>query len=95
MARIVAAQNKVPDFLAKEQLGLSAFAGIIPGLPSTKGTTIVTFVYGVLTPYCLILMRVVADDQAKWRSIFPTENLDLVNGNWENEVIWDSQNMKR
>ncbi|XP_017772378.1 PREDICTED: transcription initiation factor TFIID subunit 1 isoform X3 [Nicrophorus vespilloides] len=29
-----------------------------------------------------------------WYSIFPVENEDLVYGVWENDVIWDSENMK-
>ncbi|XP_045464560.1 transcription initiation factor TFIID subunit 1 isoform X2 [Harmonia axyridis] len=29
-----------------------------------------------------------------WYSIFPVENEDLVYGRWEDEVIWDAENMK-
>lgn len=29
-----------------------------------------------------------------WYSIFPVENEDLVYGRWEDDVIWDAQNMK-
>ncbi|XP_060584432.1 transcription initiation factor TFIID subunit 1-like isoform X2 [Ruditapes philippinarum] len=29
----------------------------------------------------------------KWFSIFPIENQDLVYGNWEDEIIWDAENM--
>lgn len=28
-----------------------------------------------------------------WYSIFPVENEDLVYGRWEDEVIWDAENM--
>ncbi|XP_026317517.1 transcription initiation factor TFIID subunit 1 isoform X2 [Hyposmocoma kahamanoa] len=30
-----------------------------------------------------------------WYSIFPVENEELVYGTWEDEVIWDAQNMKQ
>lgn len=29
-----------------------------------------------------------------WYSIFPVENEDLVYGRWEDDVIWDAENMK-
>ena len=28
------------------------------------------------------------------QSIFPIDNYDLIYGNWEKEIIWDSQNME-
>lgn len=28
-----------------------------------------------------------------WYSIFPVENEDLVYGKWEDDVIWDAENM--
>lgn len=28
-----------------------------------------------------------------WYSIFPVENEDLVYGRWEDDVIWDAENM--
>ncbi|XP_053398607.1 transcription initiation factor TFIID subunit 1-like isoform X2 [Mercenaria mercenaria] len=37
------------------------------------------------------LMEQGKDNQ--WFSIFPIENQDLVYGNWEDEIIWDSENM--
>ncbi|XP_074028237.1 TATA-box binding protein associated factor 1 isoform X1 [Leptinotarsa decemlineata] len=30
-----------------------------------------------------------------WYSIFPVENEDLVYGRWEDDVIWDAENMKK
>ncbi|KAI8483835.1 Transcription initiation factor TFIID subunit 1 [Branchiostoma belcheri] len=33
------------------------------------------------------------DDQ-QWYSLFPVENPELVYGNWEDDIIWDPQNMK-
>uniref|UniRef100_T1IVK3 Transcription initiation factor TFIID subunit 1 n=1 Tax=Strigamia maritima TaxID=126957 RepID=T1IVK3_STRMM len=30
-----------------------------------------------------------------WYSIFPIENVELVHGIWENDIIWDAQSMKR
>lgn len=29
-----------------------------------------------------------------WYSIFPVENEDLVYGRWEDDVIWDAENIK-
>ncbi|CAH3126773.1 unnamed protein product [Porites lobata] len=33
------------------------------------------------------------EESATWYSIFPVENTDLVYGNWEDKIIWDSENM--
>ena len=30
-------------------------------------------------------------ESATWYSIFPVENTDLVYGNWEDKIIWDSE----
>lgn len=30
-----------------------------------------------------------------WYSIFPVENEELVYGYWENDIIWDAQNMEK
>ncbi|CAH1267254.1 TAF1 [Branchiostoma lanceolatum] len=34
------------------------------------------------------------DDDQQWYSLFPVENPELVYGNWEDDIIWDPQNMK-
>ncbi|XP_035682645.1 transcription initiation factor TFIID subunit 1-like [Branchiostoma floridae] len=34
------------------------------------------------------------DDEQLWYSLFPVENPELVYGNWEDDIIWDPQNMK-
>lgn len=31
------------------------------------------------------------EESATWYSIFPVENTDLVYGNWEDKIIWDSE----
>ncbi|XP_016841601.1 transcription initiation factor TFIID subunit 1 [Nasonia vitripennis] len=36
-----------------------------------------------------------SDHDDTWYSIFPVENEELVYGLWEEEIIWDSENMKR
>ncbi|XP_076774484.1 transcription initiation factor TFIID subunit 1 isoform X6 [Arvicanthis niloticus] len=35
------------------------------------------------------------DDDKPWYSIFPIDNEDLVYGRWEDNIIWDAQNMPR
>ena len=32
-----------------------------------------------------------ADETPTWYSIFPVENTDLVYGDWEDKIIWDTQ----
>nr|CAD7431947.1 unnamed protein product [Timema monikensis] len=39
--------------------------------------------------------RVEDNTDDTWYSIFPVENEELVYGSWEDEVIWDSENMAR
>jgi len=31
------------------------------------------------------------EESATWYSIFPVENTDLVYGDWEDKIIWDSE----
>lgn len=35
------------------------------------------------------------EDDSPWFSIFPIDNEDLVYGRWEDNIIWDDQNMDR
>lgn len=37
--------------------------------------------------------QVVDDSESTWYSIFPVENEDLVYGDWEREIIWDSNDV--
>ena len=32
-------------------------------------------------------------DEVKQKSIFPIDNYELIYGDWERKIIWDSQNM--
>ena len=39
------------------------------------------------------LLPVSHEDDAPWFSIFPIDNEELVYGRWEDNIIWDDQNM--
>ncbi|XP_063059950.1 transcription initiation factor TFIID subunit 1 isoform X2 [Engraulis encrasicolus] len=39
--------------------------------------------------------RMSHEDDSPWFSIFPIDNEDLVYGRWEDNIIWDDQNMDR
>lgn len=48
--------------------------------------------------YSFLLFRAVPkrtepEHDDTWYSIFPVENEDLVYGKWEDDVIWDAENM--
>uniref|UniRef100_A0A8C6H5V4 Bromo domain-containing protein n=1 Tax=Mus spicilegus TaxID=10103 RepID=A0A8C6H5V4_MUSSI len=53
--------------------------------------------------FCLLLFSLLVwsgftatlDDDKPWYSIFPIDNEDLVYGRWEDNIIWDAQNMPR
>lgn len=59
-------------------------------------------VVGVTNIFCYII-RLVSKNQQRnevdhddtWYSIFPVENEELVYGQWEDEVIWDAENMTK
>ncbi|CAG9761722.1 unnamed protein product [Ceutorhynchus assimilis] len=60
-------------------------------MPPTPSPTVIKSKKDIIPPKPL---RVEPEQDDTWYSIFPVENEDLVYGRWEDDVIWDTENMK-